>query len=369
MDYNAENQHKMFGTWLRVTELKLDRDALSARWTTVYRILVEIDFEKSIFLIDYLFDLPYSDAKLQWFQEEFHNDDPMFIMQKSDNKRELKNLVSVLVLLLLENIDPDNEEFNPVIANYTLAVSCAGLRDAGTQNQAIVDSAKALVREYAISARERGNFSTSESNTWEQAKIDKAIESIDDADSSTIQGALKIISNVARNTITTVKRNNLKLSSNIKHLVKIQDEELNILWWLINANSSFCNCLFDDLDNKEKPLILGLELAKLTALAVEIPSAQVIFQKAGVDINTVSTFSEFIDGISKKDELIENLPDCNETYTPVLYALKNKTLNDCWFEECRSKIHINNDTKISSLEWALQVYRETMVCNSMKEYI
>lgn len=369
MEYNNETQHKMFGTWLKVTELKLDHDALSSRWISVCRILENIDYKKATFLVDYSFDLPFLSAQLEWLQEEFHSDDTMFIMQASDNPQELKNLVSVLLILLLEGIDPENEEFSPVIANYTLALSCADLRETGINNQAIIDSAKALIHKYSVNARERQNFTASEGKVWEQAKITDAIDSVDVSDNTTIQEALKIISNTAKNTIIAVKRNNINLSSDIKKIVKIQDEELNILWWLINSNSSICTCPFDELENTKKTLVLGLELAKLTTLAVEIPSAKVIFNKAKIDIDGTFTFSEFIDGIGQLDEILATIEEDIKVHTPILYALKNKTLDDCWFEECNPKIGVNNDKKISNIEWALQTYREILVINSMKEYI
>ena len=369
MEYDKENQHKMFGTWLRVTELKLDRDALSARWTSVYRIFDNIDYETATFLVNYSFGLSFSHTKLQWLQEEFHSDDTMFIMQASDNPQELKNLTSVLLILLLEDIEPENKELNSIIANYTLAVSCVGLREAAINNQKIVDSAKALVYNYAVNSRERQSFSLSENKSWDQAKINSAIEDVDVTDNLTDQEALRVISNTSKISITAVKNNNKKLSSNIKHLVRIQDEELNILWWLINSYSSLCDCYFDELISTTKPLILGLELAKLTALNVEIPSAKVILKKTGIDYDATFSFSKFIKGVDKLDEIIADFVNDSETNTPILYALKHKTSDDSWFEENRSKIDINNDKEISNIEWALQIYREILACKAMKEYI
>lgn len=371
MEYDNENQHKMFGTWLKITELKLDREALSARWTTVYRILENIDYDEATFLVDYLFGLPFQQSQLQKFQEEFHHDDSMFIMQESDNQIELKNLASVLLILLFESTDPDPDtvEFSPVIANYALSVSCEGLREASTNNTIIVSLAKSNIHQYAVTTRERKEFSATVKKSWDQAKIDGVVDSVDISDSETIKEAFRVISNTSKNIISAVRTNNRKLTSDIKDLIKIQDEELNILWWLINSYSSLCTCSFNELENTKKPLILGLELAKLTALAVEIPSVKVIFRKANIDINDTFTFSEFIDGTGQLDEVIATIEDDISIHTPILYALKSKAQNEASFEEYSSEILINNEKKISNIEWALQVYREKLACDSKKEYV
>lgn len=368
MEYSTEKQHKMFGTWLKATELKLDREALSGRWATVCRILENVDYAMATFLVDYSFDLPFSQPLLQKFQEEFHTDDSMFIMEESENQTELKNLASVLVILLLEDIDLECEEFNPIIANYVLSVSCAGLREASIHNITILDSANKIINKYAVDTRERKSFSIPENQIWKQAEITTAIDSVEVADVETIKNALKKISDTSKAVLTQEKTNNKNLLSNIKHLVKIQDEELNILWWLINSYSSLRSCPFCDLDDREKPLILAMELAKLTALKIEIPSARVIFQKAGLESSEELTFSEFIEGTAQLNELIATIENDIGINTPVFFTLKNKLQDEGGVNNINDKLHINNTNKICDLEWALQIYREILAIDSMKEY-
>lgn len=369
MEYSIEKQHKMFGTWLKPTELKLDREALSCRWTTVCRILEDVDYDMATFLVDYSFDLPFSQHLLQKFQEEFHTDDSMFIMEESENQTELKNLASVLVILLLEDINPEYEEFNPIIANYVLSASCAGLREASFHNIIILNSANKIINKYAVDTRERKSFSILENQTWKQTEITTAIDSVDVADVETIKNALNKISSTSQAVLTREKKNNQNLLSSIEHLVKIQDEELNILWWLINSYSNVCNRSFCDLDEREKPLILAIELAKLTALKIEIPSARVIFQKAGLENSDKFTFSEFIEGTAHLNEVIatiENGIDININ-TPVLYTLKNNLHGEGWVKNINDELAINNVNKICDVEWALQIYREILAIDSMEE--
>ena len=191
---------------------------------------------------------------------------------------------------------------------------------------------------------------------------------MDSDDAETIKDALRTISDVSKAVITQDRKNNFNLTLYIEQLVNTQDEELNIPWWIINSYSRVCNCRFSELEEREKPLILAIELAKLTTFEVEIPSAEVILQKAGLNDSDKFTFSNFIEGVENLNEVFpidENEININ---TPVLYTLKNKFEGKGGEENINAKLAINNEKELSNLEWAMQIYRELLAIYSRSEY-
>jgi hypothetical protein len=64
--------------------------------------------------------------------------------------------------------------------------------------------------------------------------------------------------------------------------IRIQDEELQMLWWLTGQRSKDHNCAFSDVPAEAQPLVFGAELADATQILPGPPSAPAMLSRAGV---------------------------------------------------------------------------------------
>jgi hypothetical protein len=372
MDYNDTKQHKNFSTWLRESQLELDRVSLTSRWVTVHRLINDISTEHALFLVQYLYGYSPSAEDLEWFQSEFQTDDDMFVMDESDNKKELLNLASIIITLMLEDVQgkPFEEQFYSVFGTYILAVNLLGLRKLHSK-MPIVEMAKNVVDNYAKEARKRGSLPEDEQSNWEQKKIEASIEAIDIGDGESIAASIKCLAGVAQNSITTLRKNNNKLNLFIKDLISVQDEELNILWWLINGYSSTEDCAFSEMSADDKSMFLAIELAEQTAFNVEVPSINILFKKSGIKQDEEKSLKDFIDSISSVESISKIEVEVEDIHTPILYAIKQRvSLGDAnWFEESIPKLNLTLDDKKTYLDWATHVYREVLLNKALAVYL
>ena len=68
----------------------------------------------------------------------------------------------------------------------------------------------------------------------------------------------------------------------MRDFIRVQDEELQMLWWLIGGHSSICDSAFDDVPADARPLVLAKELADSTEFLPGPPSVKGILSRAGL---------------------------------------------------------------------------------------
>jgi hypothetical protein len=235
----------------------------------------------------------------------------------------------------------------------------------------IVELAKATVDKYAVEARERSHLPEDEQSNWEQKKIEATIEDINIADGESIAASIQCLAGVAQNSIATLRKNNNKLNSCIKSLIKVQDEELNVLWWLINGYSSTLDTPFNNMPSDDKCIFLAIELANQTAFNAEMPSVNTLFKRSGVKPNEEKSLKDFINGISSLEAIVDIDVQVNDIHTPILYAVnqRNNLGDENWFEESSPTLKLeSNDTK-THLDWAIQIYREILLNKALAVYL
>jgi hypothetical protein len=72
------------------------------------------------------------------------------------------------------------------------------------------------------------------------------------------------------------------LAAAVTDFAAIQDEELQMLWWLFGGRSAEMDCAFDAIQPDAQPLILAAELADMTKLLPGPVSAKPILSRAGL---------------------------------------------------------------------------------------
>jgi hypothetical protein len=357
--YEAPPMHPYFSDWLRPTDLGIDRDTLKLRWAGIVQLRDEfIDWELAQDLIRLSLGRPLKDSdSLETFKEVFKSHDNMFPMKPGSNDAELINLASAYLAACLA--DEDNEPFATKLATLILATSFCSNRVFPEGPDLVIDSIKfasiagASIRErsippqpilaYKIKDTTQEAINTIQVNQVEQIKT--ALNSL--------IGELTSHLNAAHN---TVKKNHQKT---IKQN-EIRDEELEILWWIFGEQSQILSVPFTEIPELESPLLLGMEFAQRTTIQAELPSLKGLLRKIGVDHEGSIAFKDLIEANKKHSSILLDEDVYCPTLTPLLHALSITRESSTWQKQWEQNSGLSANIKASSVEWAEQIYRESL---------
>jgi hypothetical protein len=354
-----KEMHPLFADWMRPSMLGADRDMLTLRWETISKIVsTTLSLGNASQLISYVYGKKYSEENLRWFQELFKDDDLTFSMLEEKNSVELICLASSVLCLFLEKKDENAAD----IGNRILTTSF----DVTRENKGVVPleaKSKEAVQAFAINGRKRPEtVLLTGINT--KKTTDEAIDLIVQNNWPQINATLKTIMSTHTRSINNVtKLANANFESLNAH-VKTQDEELDVLWWMVNGYSKRLNCKMDVIEDICKTSVIGLEIADLTVLDTELPCLEALLQKAGIQNDDTDTISNRV--IALKDYVTTLLPKrgyVDPFLTPCHTALfyLNEYNSDGWSDRFHEETGIAADKKYTSLQWAVQLYREQLI--------
>lgn len=162
-----------------------------------------------------------------------------------------------------------------------------------------------------------------------------------------------------------------KLNTSIKDLhnqMMLQDEELQILWWLTGHYSRMWDKSFKDIGKVSMPILLAKEMASLTSTFAEPPSMKSILCELGINDEEELSFIEVVNAC-ELSQLEKMKPKSN--VCPVIFPLHNAIFSshemegDGWEKAWSRKTDISIDHKVSSYEISTQYYREFKLINSI----
>lgn len=147
--------------------------------------------------------------------------------------------------------------------------------------------------------------------------------------------------------------------------IRIQDEELQMLWWLTGQRSKDCKCAFSDVPVEAQPLVFGAELADATQILPGPPSAPAMLSRAGVKDKKKIAVSA---AINAADEawLRHLLGDYNPS--PVTMPLHNAIHRqletgpgDTWVAGWASATGVGDNQTLPGLTLGTLFYRERLL--------
>ena len=115
-----------------------------------------------------------------------------------------------------------------------------------------------------------------------------------------------------------------------------------------------------DIDPSALPLVLGVELAQRTNLDAELPSLSGLLSKAGLATEKEISFKSLINSGKDLSSALLKEVEYSPYITPTLHALSITRDNSSWQKSWESETGLNTKTIKTGLEWATQIYRETL---------
>jgi hypothetical protein len=105
----------------------------------------------------------------------------------------------------------------------------------------------------------------------------KAVES-EDSDEK-----LKLLAKACTAVVVTLAARQDEFAQCALRYISIQDEELNMLWWLQGGHSDTLDKSFSEISREQRPFVLARELAEATYAIPGTPAIESLLARAGVD--------------------------------------------------------------------------------------
>ena len=277
-DAEVPPMHEDFARWYSAVCLGEDPGRRHARWagvSTVVRDADENTVEGLLRLVHPSRHLPTT-STLESIRHAFKDADDAFDM--SGNDRELQILAAACLAVLMEK----HQDLGPGAALAATTTGLAGARQPELPMN-LAEVAESQIVRWAQSNRTRPSLTADLSgepprlsfeNAAAKAKTDQNWEAVGEAfafcaDATNL--AMKRLAEIHMNSVTAAES-----------FLRVQDEELQMLWWLTGQRSADFDCAFDAIPTNARPLVLAKELADRTELLPGPPSVHGILSRASL---------------------------------------------------------------------------------------
>lgn len=205
-------------------------------------------------------------------EDAFREEYPAFTA--SSNARELQVLAACCLLHISQ--DPNNEAAN-LAALAIATASVAGQRKFSLPGD-LPQAANEALRLLYLSAAHRTKLAAGvQYKPLFEAAVQKARGQQDVA---TLIEALTLAGAAATSAVNQNQATTQVVVEALAHRLDQQDEELQMLWWLIGERSEDLACGFGDMADAARPLVLAKELADHTLLPPGPPTVRALLSRA-----------------------------------------------------------------------------------------
>lgn len=179
------------------------------------------------------------------------------------------------------------------------------------------------------------------------------------------QTVLKAIETAKAN-LATLVNHHVKNGNAVERFLRVQDEELQMLWWLVGDRSIDLDCAFSEVPLDAQPLVLAKELADMTQMLPGPASVIALLAKAGIKdkkkpvsamINAVDT--AWIARVLPPPEIV-----LSPLTAPLHLALRRQQetgKGTAWIAGWAAAAEVPTALTISPLAFGLQFYRERVL--------
>lgn len=212
--------------------------------------------------------------RLNAFQEAFRTDDPAFSV--ASNSRELQVLAACCLIHITQTTASDMA----VVAALAVATACVDGQRKVTLPGDIRQLANDALRAVSIGTARRPGLPPQTGQQY-KAIFETAVQKLrNQQDWNGTIDALTQAGSMTTATINQIQTRTLAALRALETRLNQQDEELQMLWWLIGDRSEELDCAFEAVPADIRPLVLGNELAGHTLLPPGPPSVRALLSRA-----------------------------------------------------------------------------------------
>jgi hypothetical protein len=358
--------HKQFPTWMSEFELGANDEARQRRWDGVAQISENADKNEVEALVRLAFKTrhkPTCDA-VRRIIGTFGAVDPERPVE--DGSREMQVLAGASLIAILNCDDQD------IAAVAALAITTASLIGSRTLNLPIdlVGEAERCLQSLANLNGNRPDLKNYVASPAINVNFDAASAKYQQQpDPNGMAAAFKAAGDVTRAALQGVMKNQQAAIEATAKIIAQQDEELQMLWWLIGGRSWEFDCPFDNVVADAQPLVFAKELADQTTLLPGPISIKSLLSRAGVRTKE-TTLANVVGGANADwlDNLVRDL-DPSPVTLPIHLAIKRQLevgTGDAWVPSWAGAVEVPQHQTYLQLALAESFYRERLLLSAMK---
>lgn len=272
-------------------------------------------------------------------------------------------LLAASVLAVAMN--PEAAKLSALPALTVACVSCAGLRPPGRPMD-LLGLSENLLRRLANTERRRPSLDQGRLLTPATEPVDaETAKAVAEGNWSAAFESMFAIANKALEKMATRQR---AFEAATQVYVTVQDEELDMLWWLIGGHSFDAGADFAQVAVKQRPLMMSYELASLTKVLPGPPAIGALLTRTGVLEAPQLSIPEAVRAtpaawLQRIADSV-NASAVSPYVNPILFAIVRAHEAGCtddWIGPWSTVTGISRDTPLEPLKLALAAYREFLL--------
>lgn len=259
--------------------------------------------------------------------------------------------------------DDDNA---PLVATMVATASCGGLRTLA-QPMDLAGMSESATRKLAEASRRRPSL---EPTKLLATKLDttEVAAALKLASENNPGAALQAVVSSINKVLAAVAHRQVAVETEFQKYTKLQDEELDILWWLQGGHCVDLQKDFPDLPAEHRPLAIGRELACLTKVLPGPTALQSLLLRTGVPAAPKLSIAAAVQGMPESwlDTALAkiNKDELSPVTTPILFALsRRKELDGAegWAPAWSKLTSLDQVVELEPLRLAEMAYREFLL--------
>ncbi|WNG50498.1 hypothetical protein F0U60_44980 [Archangium minus] len=352
-----------FPRWYRTVSLGDDRDRVQRRWAGVLALADQTtrDDVEAMLRIIFRAKLGPLPAALARLRQPFKDADELFDMQ--GNSRELEILCGAgLVTLFNKNVD-----ISAIAALSVTTTALGGARAIDLPQDLLVQAENALAKT-ADRNRERPNLREFAVSGAPNTDFDKAVIKVrQQPDFNSVAAAFTSIDEVVRDALKKSAESILAVNK----FITAQDEELQMLWWLVGERSWDYDCAFSAVSPEAQPLLFAKELSQLTNFFPGPRSVKALLSRAGLKDRKKLTVPAAVNECDPTwlAQLVDGV-DVSPISQPIHFAIRRKLETgdkESWIAGWAAAAGIDAGHTLPALTLGSLFYRERLLARISEE--
>lgn len=344
-----------FADWYSSLSFNDDANYIAKRWESVEKLIEENDRNDLELLIQIAFRIKVQmgSAEVAALRSKLSSD----LGAPGDEE-----LTLLAATVLAYEMNDDSDEAARVATAVSTAF-CVGLRPL-KQPMDLVGLSENVLRRLAETSRRRPALEAQKPprSTLDPNEVNAFVTKANggaygEATQAIAVSTNKILSGLAKRQAT--------FEAAVQRYVRVQDEELDILWWLLGNHCNDLGLSFSNVPVEQRPLAIARELAKLTTVLPGPSAITSLLTRAGVLEAPRLSITAAVQGMPAKwlaEAIAEYSIDQSDRFTkPILFAfLRHQELegNDGWIQGWSTLTGLDQAAEVDPLQLAETAYRE-----------
>lgn len=360
MTNGAPQTHKDFPRWYATLLVGADTERRTARWNGVDVIVSNTDraIIEALVRIAFASRQVPSTHSLTRIREAYTAEDETFDPGKA--AREMEVLAGACLAALFER----GGEMGAIAALRVATASFAGGRTLNLPMDLTALAEGALER-LAEANRKRPDLARHVVKGGPTVDLKKAGAKAQEGTEDAFAAAFALAANSIGTAMQTLATRHAEAISAVDQFIKVQDEELQMLWWLTGGRSWDLDCGFDEVTVGAQPLVFATELADSTMLLPGPRSVAALLVRAGLRERKKFTIGTTVNAADAKwlAKLVEDA-DPSPLTEPMHFAVKRQVEaggGNAWIAGWAAVVGIDAERPLSALALGTQFYRERLL--------